>query len=97
RTILCVSHDLRFTKKFADVVCVMYSGKTVEIAEAASFFEHPRHPYSQMLLGALPENGLKCPKGYAPSVLERGGCDFAHLCENASEQCAKAPEMVSAQ
>ncbi|MEG2286012.1 MAG: ABC transporter ATP-binding protein [Eubacterium sp.] len=95
RTILCVSHDLRFTHKIADAVCVMYSGKTVEIADAKIFFSNPGHPYSKMMIEALPENGLKCPGGYAPPLEDRFGCSFANRCPKAFEQCVMAPEMIS--
>lgn len=94
RTVLCVSHDLRFTKRIADVVCVMYGGQSVEIADADAFFRNPLHPYSKMLLAALPENGLKAPGGYAPKDQSATGCPFYDRCPNAFEKCQTPPEMV---
>ena len=94
RTLLCVSHDIRFASRIADTVCVMYGGKTVEVAPAKAFFKKPKHPYSKMLLEALPENGLNCPGGYAPSIDKRFACAFANRCPQASGKCFETPEMV---
>ena len=69
RTLLCVSHDIRFASRVADTVCVM-------------------------LLEALPENGLNCPGGYAPSINKRFACTFAHRCPQASGKCLETPEMT---
>lgn len=97
RTLLCVSHDIRFAGRIADTVCVMYGGKTIEVAAAKTFFKKPKHPYSKMLLEALPENGLNCPGGYAPSIDKRFACAFAHRCPQASGKCLEAPKMVRAE
>ena len=94
RTLLCVSHDIRFASRIADTVCVMYGGKTGEVAPAKAFFKKPKHPYSKMLLEALPENGLNCPSGYAPSIDKRFACAFANRCPQASGKCFETPEMV---
>ena len=86
-TIVCVTHDLRFAKRIADNVCVMYGGKVVEFADAESFFEDPWHPYSQMLLAALPENGLNSPDSFTPPAEEVAGCTFYSRCPKRDADC----------
>ena len=86
-TILCVTHDLRFAKHIADYVCVMYGGKDVEVADAESFFAEPKHSYSQMLLAALPENGLNCPEVFTPPIDQRSGCLFYPRCPCREDKC----------
>ncbi|MEG0378421.1 MAG: peptide ABC transporter ATP-binding protein, partial [Eubacterium sp.] len=75
-------------------VCVMYGGQSVEIADVEAFFQNPMHPYSKMLLSALPENGLKAPGGYAPKDGSLSGCPFYDRCPNAFEKCQESPKMV---
>ena len=95
-TILCVSHDLRFAAKIADRVCVMYSAQAVEEADARDFFAEPLHPYSKMLIAALPENGMNVSDGYAPARADfDGGCRFAARCPQRTERCATPPPLVA--
>ncbi|GBE37014.1 oligopeptide transport ATP-binding protein OppF [bacterium BMS3Bbin07] len=49
-----ISHDLNVVYYFADVVAVMYLGKIVEEADAETIFQDPQHPYTEMLLNAIP-------------------------------------------
>ncbi len=53
-TYLYISHDLGLVSRFADDVAVMYQGKIVEKAPSSDLFVHPRHPYTQALLRAMP-------------------------------------------
>jgi len=50
--LLLITHDLSVVSDWADQVAVMYAGKTVEQADAAAFFAHPQHAYSEGLLGS---------------------------------------------
>ena len=93
KTILCVTHDLRFAKKIAHNICVMYGGKIVEFADSESFFSSPKHPYSQMLLAALPENGMDCPEGFTPPFEKRTGCPFYNRCPKQDEACLEDTDM----
>ena len=94
-TILCVTHDLRFAKSIADNVCVMYEGQVVELTDAESFFKEPKHPYSQMLLAALPENGLNCPETFTPPIEQREGCLFYHRCPQRNDSCRNKIPMTN--
>ena len=96
KTILCVTHDLRFAKNIADHVCVMYGGKAVEFTDAEPFFTEPRHPYSRMLLAALPENGLNCPEAFAPPLDQGAGCLFYSRCPSQDEKCRQGAPAIGA-
>jgi len=95
KTILCVTHDLRFARKIADYVCVMYDGRVVEYVDSVTFFASPKHPYSQMLIASLPENGLNCPDSFTPSVVDRSGCSFYHRCPHQDADCRREIHMYS--
>ena len=96
RTVLCVSHDLNFTRAIADNVVVMYASQMVESCSNEEFFEQPLHPYSQMILLAMPENGLQINMGFAPPQTDRnkGGCLFYSRCPYASDRCLKTPPLI---
>ncbi|WP_102109541.1 ABC transporter ATP-binding protein [Oceaniglobus roseus] len=51
-SMLFITHDLGIVRKIADRVCVMKDGEIVEAGRTAEIFDNPRHPYTQMLLGA---------------------------------------------
>ncbi|HJS36985.1 MAG TPA: oligopeptide/dipeptide ABC transporter ATP-binding protein, partial [Burkholderiales bacterium] len=57
-TYLFISHNLAVVAHVADRVGVMYLGRIVELAEAATLFSAPRHPYTRLLLDAIPDLGM---------------------------------------
>jgi len=95
-TYLFISHDLGVVKYMSDRIAVMYLGKIVELAPADELFEKPLHPYTQMLLSALP---VPDPKYYKkrPKVSIKGepgspinpppGCRFHPRCPYMKEKC----------
>jgi peptide/nickel transport system ATP-binding protein len=102
---LFITHDLSLMRNVASRVAIMYLGKICEIAEAAEFFRNPYHPYTQMLLSAIPvvsdeEEELKPKKvtsrGEIPSPVNvPSGCSFHPRCPQSKDQCAQDdPVMV---
>jgi len=77
----------------ADEVGVMYLGRLVELAPKAELFAAPRHPYTRMLLAAVPD--LRCTGrerapvlGEVPDPLSPPpGCTFHPRCPHANERC----------
>ena len=53
-TYLFIAHDLRLVERICDRVAVMYRGRIVELGETASIFAEPTHPYTKVLLSAVP-------------------------------------------
>ena len=94
---LFISHDLAVVQQVADEVGVMYAGRMVELAGAGAFFEHPMHPYSRLLLRAVPtlEKAPPAPAGELVSAIgkrvARTACAFASRCPDAMEICRRSP------
>ncbi|MGN0292918.1 MAG: ABC transporter ATP-binding protein [Lachnospiraceae bacterium] len=95
-TYLFVAHDLSVVKYISDRVVVMYLGSIVEEAPADELYSNPLHPYTQVLLSAIPiadpvktrEKERIAVKGEIPSPINpRECCQFAERCPYAAERC----------
>ena len=90
---LFISHNLAVIHHMADRVGVMYLGRIVEIASRDELFTKPRHPYTKMLLGAIPDmsgSGKRRVQvaGEVPNPLNPpSGCTFHPRCPLANERC----------
>lgn len=90
---LFISHNLAVIHHMADRVGVMYLGRIVEIAPRDALFATPRHPYTKMLLGAIPDmtgTGKRRVQvaGEVPNPLNPPpGCTFHPRCPLANERC----------
>jgi peptide/nickel transport system ATP-binding protein len=93
-TFLFISHNLAVVRHVADQVGVMYLGRLVELADKAGLFGQPRHPYTRMLLDAIPDIRMsgreRTPvQGEVPNPLDPPtGCAFHPRCPHANARCA---------
>jgi peptide/nickel transport system ATP-binding protein len=92
---LYITHDIASARYIADRLLVMYAGHVVESGPVEDVLVHPKHPYTQLLLSAVPDP--RAPIAVAPSteigepprVVDPGeGCRFRDRCPYAIEQCA---------
>lgn len=99
-TYLFISHNLAVVRHMADQVGVMYLGRIVELADKAELFSAPRHPYTRMLLDAIPDihqtgRDRTAVQGEVPNPLNPpSGCSFHPRCPHAAPRCkAERPEL----
>lgn len=97
-----ITHDLGVVAEIADRVMVMYSGRTVEQAPVETIFDDPRHPYTQGLLGSIPDpfrrrQRLREIPGTVPLLDGRpSGCSFGPRCSLVSDLCrAEVPPLLT--
>ena len=93
---LFIAHDLAVVRHISDRIAVMYLGRIVELADAEELFAAPAHPYTRMLLDAVPVAGAKRRKsvlrGEPPSPLSPpSGCHFHPRCPLAVARCRTEP------
>ena len=91
-TYLFISHDLRIVKHISERIAVMYMGKMVEMANSNDLFKRPLHPYTQILLKAIPKLDPSQKREEAPFKEEQrpsppGGCLFQPRCPHPGEKC----------
>jgi len=96
-TYLFISHNLAVVAHIATRVGVMYLGRLVEVADAKALFDSPRHPYTRMLIDAIPDLEMsgkaRTPvAGEVPNPLAPpSGCAFNPRCPHANERCRMEP------
>ena len=94
-TYLIISHNLAVVHHMSDEIGVMYLGRLVEKADKQTLFSAPAHPYTKMLLAAIPEVGPArqtsvAVTGEVPSPIHPpAGCAFHPRCPHACAQCAQ--------
>lgn len=93
-TYLFISHNMSVIRYMCDRIAVMYKGTIVEIGTAREVFEHPRHPYTKILLSALPHVHQErvTPTTFAePESAGKEACIFFERCPFRQEVCRQAP------
>ena len=102
-TYVFISHDLNVVRYMSDRVMVMYLGQVVEVGEAETLFEAPRHPYTRALLSSIPsmdpDRRTEVPPlaGDPPNPINPPpGCRFHTRCPQAQPVCAqRVPVLAS--
>ena len=100
-TLLFIAHDLAVVKAVSDRIAVMYLGRLCEVAPTEQLFAEPAHPYTALLLEAIPvpdptvRPAVNVPIGEPPSPLAPpSGCRFRTRCPRADAVCAaEVPEL----
>ena len=92
-SMILITHDLGVVAQTCDDVAIIYAGKIVEFGKKEDIFDHPSHPYTIGLFGALPsmavgERRLHSIDGLPPDPTDLPeGCAFWPRCPYASERC----------
>ena len=92
-TYLFISHNLAVVRHVSDQVGVMYLGRLAELADKSTLFSQPHHPYTRMLLDAIPDIHMsgraRTPvQGEVPNPLSPpSGCSFHPRCPHANQRC----------
>jgi len=92
-TYVFISHNLQVVRHMADEIGVLYLGRLAEVGEAEALFATPQHPYTRMLLDAVPDIEMtgrrrKKVEGEIPSPIDPPpGCPFHPRCPFANERC----------
>ena len=101
-SVLLITHDFGVVAEMADRVGVMYAGELVESADVFTIFDAPGHPYTRMLMKALPtitksQGRLESIAGSVPDLtVVRSGCCFADRCPLADERCRNEKPALNA-
>lgn len=99
-TYLFIAHDLAMVKYISDKVAVMYMGEIMELAEAEELYRNPLHPYTRILLAAIPvpdpdvKKDISVIRGEVSVTDSRQGCAFADRCINATDRCRSEKPML---
>ena len=105
-TLIFIAHDLSIVKHISTKIMVLYMGNMVELANSEDIYNHPRHPYTQALISAVPIPDPKIEKnkdlilieGDLPSPINPpSGCVFRTRCKKVQDICSQVkPELKEA-
>ncbi len=101
-SLLYITHDIATARYIAEDLAVMYVGHMVEWGDTEEIIHDPQHPYTQLLVSAVPDpsksihDKLKGNKGEIPLWTPASvGCPFAGRCEHATSRCREQlPEVT---
>ena len=96
-SMLFVTHDFGVVAQLCDDVMVMYAGQSVEAGRTAEIIDHPRHPYTQMLIACHPDRAQDLtgiPGTVASPLAPPPGCRFHPRCPSARPDCSAVRPMT---
>ncbi len=102
KSAIVITHDISILYQIADSIMIMYAGQSAEKAPTETIIHAPRHPYTKLLISALPKVGVKYKEtrltgipGNPPLLLDPPtGCRFRERCPVAFEKCVEEPPFV---
>ncbi|MGC8780201.1 MAG: ABC transporter ATP-binding protein [Anaerolineae bacterium] len=91
-SLILIGHDMGLQAQLVHRLAVMYAGRIAEIADAATIFENPAHPYSRLLISSVPsteeKKTLQAIPGLPPALLNPPpGCIFHPRCPSVMDRC----------
>ena len=99
---LYITHDIATARYFAERTAVMYVGHMVEWGNSDSVTQNPQHPYTQLLISAVPEAGIRKERTQMAKKADiplwkpdSKGCPFAERCLQATEKCSQVMPPVT--
>jgi peptide/nickel transport system ATP-binding protein len=100
-SILYITHDIASARYVADRLIVMYAGQIAETGPIEDVLTNPRHPYTQLLLSAVPDPraplsvAAETDRGEPPKVIDPSpGCRFRWRCPLAIQECAQVTPVL---
>lgn len=97
-SILFITHNLSVVSHIADRIVIMYGGVILESGKTKEVFEHPKHPYTKMLIDAIPRvNDQREKLPVIEGMIDRTltGCPFANRCPKATTECAQVRPILA--
>jgi peptide/nickel transport system ATP-binding protein len=101
-SVLYITHDIASARYVADRLIVMYAGQIAESGPIEDVLAHPRHPYTQLLLSAVPDPrapltvAAETDRGEPPKVIDPApGCRFRWRCPVAIDTCAQVTPVLA--
>ena len=86
-SMIVITHDLALARRLCDDIRVLYHGRIIEEGTAEQVLDHPRHPYTEGLIHALPGRGMVPVPPADPQRLYHTGCPFYPRCRRATQRC----------
>jgi peptide/nickel transport system ATP-binding protein len=101
-SMMVITHDISILYQIADSIMIMYAGQLAEKASTEVIIHSPRHPYTKLLISALPKVGVKYVErrltgipGSPPLLLDPPvGCRFRERCPVAFDKCLQEPPFM---
>ena len=99
---LFITHDIGVVEHISDRIAVMYLGRIVETGPTVTVLETPSHPYTRLLMRAVPRIGKPLPEddtqpGEISQTKEVAGCPFAPRCPLADDRCRAETPLLEPQ
>lgn len=102
KSMIVITHDVSILYQMADSIMIMYAGQLAEKAPTEAIIKAPRHPYTRMLISALPKVGVKYTQeklagivGTPPLLINPPiGCRFRERCPLAFGKCTEVPPFL---